>query len=294
MSQTKTALQTAVTQILTLRPVDGAPQSRRERALFDRAFSDLLKLIAPRTRHFIRQYGLLQHVEDAQQCCAIALHRALADYDPEKSQFTTFINWQIRGELQSLRFRLMSDRRPSARKTGARIISLHSSARSDDGEIYSLETMLEDQDALERTQAGASDYLAKAAANSLIDRYVAKQREAAVAAARHRSTPKRQLAAMPAAERRDMQERYASTNGLNPDDYTEIERKLTLEREVLARRVFGLNEVPDEEFDGWLTKDRLRQVTRRSARILQSLTETEEQFRLMACYRDTRYLAEAA
>ncbi|NWN23219.1 sigma-70 family RNA polymerase sigma factor, partial [Escherichia coli] len=76
-------------------------------------------LIAPRIRHFVRQYGLTAHWEDAEQCCAIAVHRAIETYDPAKAQFTTFVNWQIRGELQSLRFRLMTDQRPSARKVEA-------------------------------------------------------------------------------------------------------------------------------------------------------------------------------
>nr|WP_275887922.1 MULTISPECIES: hypothetical protein [Sphingomonas] len=30
--------------------------------------------------------------------------RLFISYDPTKAQFTTFMNWQIRGELQSLRF----------------------------------------------------------------------------------------------------------------------------------------------------------------------------------------------
>ncbi|WP_204348458.1 sigma factor, partial [Klebsiella pneumoniae] len=74
-----------------------------QRVAVDRAFAQILKLIAPRIRHFVRQYGLTAHWEDAEQCCAIAVHRAIESYDPAKAQFTTFVNWQIRGELQSLR-----------------------------------------------------------------------------------------------------------------------------------------------------------------------------------------------
>ncbi|NWP75035.1 sigma-70 family RNA polymerase sigma factor, partial [Escherichia coli] len=91
---------------------------------------------------------------------AIAVHRAIESYDPAKAQFTTFVNWQIRGELQSLRFRLMTDQRPSARKVEATTVSLSALATSPDGDEVSPEAMIEDEDAVARTEAGASDYLA--------------------------------------------------------------------------------------------------------------------------------------
>lgn len=84
-------------------------------------------------------------------------------YQPDKAQFTTFVNWQIRGELQSLRFRLMTDQRPSAKKVEATTVSLHNVAFGPDGEETTLESVLVDDGALERTEAGASAYLARAA-----------------------------------------------------------------------------------------------------------------------------------
>jgi hypothetical protein len=60
--------------------------------------------------------------------------RWLVWYDPTKAQFTTFVNWQIRGELQSLRFRLMTDQRPSAKKVEATTVSLHQTTAGAEGE----------------------------------------------------------------------------------------------------------------------------------------------------------------
>src|SRR5215470_16896599 len=131
MSKTTIALEAAVAQVIENTPKD-APQSNRQRANVDRAFAQILKLIAPRIRHFIRQYGLAAHWDDAEQCCAIAVHRAIQAYEPEKAQFTTFVNWQIRGELQSLRFRVMTDQRPSARKVEATTVSLDAIAGGED------------------------------------------------------------------------------------------------------------------------------------------------------------------
>ena len=124
-SKTTIALENAVAIVIANTPEEGTRPTARQRATVDRAFAQILKLIAPRIRHFIRQYGLVAHWDDAEQCCAIAVHRAIQAYEPEKAQFTTFVNWQIRGELQSLRFRLMTDQRPSAKKVEATTVSLH-------------------------------------------------------------------------------------------------------------------------------------------------------------------------
>ncbi|MEO8722388.1 MAG: sigma factor [Sphingobium sp.] len=124
MSKTTELLETAVADVITHRPVEAENPSARQRMLIDRAFTRVLKIIAPRVRHFIKQYGLSAHWDDAEQVCAIAVHRAIEAYDPGKAMFTTFVNWQIRGELQGLRFRLMEDQRPSARKVDATTISL--------------------------------------------------------------------------------------------------------------------------------------------------------------------------
>ena len=125
MSKITAALEAAVAVVIANAPVEGARQTNRQRVESDRAFAQILKLIAPRIRHFIRQYGLVAHWDDAEQCCAIGVHRAILAYDPTKAQFTTFVNWQLRGELQALRFRLMTDQRQSAKKVAATTVSLH-------------------------------------------------------------------------------------------------------------------------------------------------------------------------
>lgn len=284
MSKNTANLEQAVARIRPLMPVEGQRQTPRERAAFERAFADLMKLIAPRVRHFIRQYGFNTQVDDAQQSATIALYRALLDYDPEKSLFTTHLNWQIRGELQSLRFRIMKDRRPSTLKAAAYTISLHSSAVGPEGRQSSLEDLIEDDDALARTEAGAADYLAVSAATALVDRYIEVQREAALTAARQRGIPKRQLAGMTAAQRRELQERRVATAGIEPDEYEAIQQRLAVDREILTSRIFGLGGDGGDAVPG-LTKEQVRQVTRRAGRSLQSLLETEAGFAIMAHYR---------
>lgn len=277
MSKTTAALEAAVADLLTIRGPADVPMSARQRLQSDRAFAKILKLLAPRFRHFIRQYGLGAHWDDAEQCCAIAVHRAVEAYDPDKAQFTTFVNWQIRGELQSLRFRLMTDQRPSAQKVQAVTVSLHNLAAGNDGEESTLESLIEDEDALDRTERGASDYLARAAAQCLIEEFVQKGRHAALETLR-RKQPKRELArALKAGGRA----------GLDPHALDAIETRLERDREILEQRVFGeLADYDGPEGSG-LSREQVRQIGKRAAKVMAELAEEKGRFRVMAEYGPT-------
>ncbi|GAA4033921.1 hypothetical protein GCM10022281_12410 [Sphingomonas rosea] len=277
MSKTTAALEVAVAELIAIKGSGEAPLSARQRRDIDRVFVRLQRLLAPRFRHFIRQYGLGNHWDDAEQCCAIAVHRAIEAYDPEKAQFTTFVNWQIRGELQSLRFRLMTDQRPSAQKVSATTVSLHSISHDADGEENSLEAMIEDEDALERTERSASDYLARAAAQCLIEEFVQKGRHAALDALR-RKQPKRELA---------RQLKAGGRAGLDEEAVASIEARLERDREILSARVFGELADYDAPEGSGLNREQVRQIGKRAAKVMAELAEVHPRFRVMADYGPT-------
>jgi hypothetical protein len=285
MSQITKALEAAVTAIIDNRNAAGERQTARQRAETDKAFAAILKLIAPRIRHFIRQYGLAAHWEDAEQCCAIAVHRAIGDYDPTKAQFTTFVNWQLRGELQSLRFRLMTDQRPSAQKVGARTVSLSSLGTSPDGEEVSIENLVEDEDALDRTLSGASDYLAGRATQSLMQAYLETQRAEGIVQLQRRPVAKRSLAVQSAEERTALQRLRSRSFGLDPAELAELDDRLARDGYVLQRRFFEADRPEDPEMESWMTKERVRQVSKRAAKILEKVTMADPRFQVMQVYR---------
>ncbi len=278
MSKTTIALEEAVAIVLENTPKGEERQTARQRANVDRAFMRILKLIAPRIRHFIRQYGLTAHWDDAEQCCAIAVHRAIQAYEPEKAQFTTFVNWQIRGELQSLRFRLMTDQRPSAKKVEATTVSLHASATGAEGEETTLEAIIVDEEALALTESAASDYLARAATASLLDEFVRSGRAAGIEQLR-RQQPKRALA-----KARSEGPRFKNAlAGIDPAEVAKLDQKLARDREILERRVFG--DGGDElDVDAGITKERVRQISKRATRTISELAAQQPRFRLMAEY----------
>ena len=274
MSKTTAALEAAVAEIKQLQAsAEGRPNARTRRDI-DLAFCRLLRLLSPRFRHFIRHYGLTAIWDDAEQCCAIAVHRAIEAYDQRKAQFTTFVNWQIRGELQSLRFRVMTDQRPSAQKVSATTVSLHSVTSCADGEEVSLEAMIEDEDALARTEAWASDYLARVATRCLIEEFVNKGRNAALEALR-RKQPKRELA------------RAIKTGGqvgLDKQAVEAIEARLSRDRELLSARVFGELADYDAPEGSGLSREQVRQIGKRAARVMAEVAEVNPKFRVMADY----------
>ncbi|MBA17833.1 MAG: RNA polymerase subunit sigma-70 [Sphingomonas sp.] len=279
MSKVTIALEAAVASALENMPKDGE-QTRRQRANVDRAYAEILKLIAPRIRHFIRQYGLNAHWEDAEQCCAIAVHRAIQAYDPAKAQFTTFINWQIRGELQSLRFRLMTDQRPSAKKVEATTVSLSALASSADGEEMSPETLIEDEFAQERTEAAASDYLADNAIEALVDAYVDHLRKVGIEQLHRRPRPKRRER-LPS----DAPRLRVATHGIDPEELEKLEAKLERDREIVLRRVFDAATLDDLSNDTGVTKERVRQITKRATKAMADLAAADPRFAVMAEYK---------
>jgi RNA polymerase sigma-32 factor len=283
MSKTTIALEAAVAAVITHTPKDDTKQTGRQRLEVDRAFARILKLIAPRIRHFIRQYGLSNHWDDAEQACAIAVHRAIQSYEPEKAQFTTFVNWQIRGELQSLRFRLMTDQRPSAKKVDATTISLNMITHGPDGEETSLESVIEDESAMALTEAGASDYLADSAMRAMVDSYIDHLRTTALGQLKRRPRPNRP--AYPCEVGSTMAPRPRLVHGIDAEELEKLDQRLKRNREIVESRLFDMGATDMLDDDKGITKERVRQITKRAVKTIAELAGSDPKFQLMANYR---------
>lgn len=279
MSKITDALEQEVAIVIANNANAELPRTRHQRAAIDKAFVRILKLITPRIRHFIRQYGLVGHWDDAEQCCAIAVHRAIQSYDPDKAQFTTFVNWQIRGELQGLRFRLMADQRPSARKVAATTVSMHALTSRVDGEDMTLEAIIEDEGALGRTEAAAADYLASSATKALLDAFTTGSRAAALEQLRRRPGPKRQ--STDPSTRTEAMQRRLHTHGIDPNDIALLEKRLADDRAVIESRLFDFVARGDEGAAP-VSNERARTITKRASAAIGALVRTDPRFAMMA------------
>ena len=285
MSKTTIALEKLVADVIANRAGNGVSQTARQRVNNDRTFMAILKLIAPRIRHFIRQYGLVAHWEDAEQACAIGVHRAIEGYDPEKAQFTTFVNWQLRGELQSLRFRLMTDQRSSAKRVEATTVSIHSVAYNAEGDETNFEGMIEDENALALVEAGASRYLAEAATKALIDEYVEQLRTVGIEQIQRRPRAKRIGADRPTEPHHPLPVPIpARFRGLDPADVGKLEQSLARNRDLIERRLFDTTTLDQLGTDTGITKERIRQITKRAARTIGELATSHPRFTVMAAH----------
>lgn len=172
MSAKSDALEAAVSDYIHARTALETAPGPRARALADRSFARLAALLGPRIRYFTRVYGLADAAEDAAQVCAIALHRAAERYDPARARFTTYVNWQLRAELQALRHRLHGDQRSAGRRRAAATLSLDAlqAAGADD--------WLVDSDAEPATECAAADHLAACTADRLVRDWASRRRQA--------------------------------------------------------------------------------------------------------------------
>ncbi|HVR89959.1 MAG TPA: sigma factor [Novosphingobium sp.] len=241
MSTTTDALEAEVTAIRAVE-MRGTP---RGRAAVDRHFARLQRLIAPRIRHFTRSYGLLDMAEDAAQACAIGLHRAILAYDPARARFTTFVNWQLRGELSALRFRMHPETREVARRVVSGLISL-------DALVAEAEPwLLEDPTALAVTEALAAETMARRACGSLLDDYFGHLRKGAMRQIERRATTRRAADSKPGT--------------IDPRDLARIEAKLEMEQSIVSAHLLG----DDERWlDGGLSAEQQRQIARRALRAI--------------------------
>lgn len=278
MSKSTELLEAAVAEVIANRPAEGARQTARQRIMADRAFATVLRIIAPRIRHFIKQYGLTAHWDDAEQVCAIGVHRAIEAYDPAKAMFTTFVNWQLRGELQGLRFRLMDDQRPSAKKVEATTISLHSMERGAEGEDMSLESLIEDELAELRTEAAAADHLAEQTVRALMDQYVGHLRSVGLAQLKRKAASVRPLATR--RERSSALPVYVQSRAahIDPEELRRLEQRIARDSDIVRRHLFGQGDDVPEELELGLTRERIRQITRRAARLMHELASSSRRF----------------
>ena len=231
----------AIRRLLDSDPTTAQPASKH-RLRLDRQFSALNDLLAPRIAYLIRRYGLTDMAEDARQAGAIAILRAVREFDDEKASFSTFVTWKLRGELQTMRHRVRLDQRPGAIRIGARTVSLewHGDGAGETAEPLTII----DEGAETRTEAGASAVLARRMTVSLLQDYAERRRASAT--------------------RRERDCYGAPSSASMPDV---LEQALSRELRIVSNHLTGRPGIDEASGDGATsTKEQKRQITRRVLR----------------------------
>lgn len=147
-----------------------------------------------------------------------------------------------------------------------------------DGEDMALESMIEDEYAEERTEAAAADYLAEQTCAALMDEYVRHLRSVGIAQLKRKTA-----AARPLATRRErssalpvyVQSRAAT---IDPEELRRLDERIARDCDIVRRHLFGQGEAASEEAELGLTRERIRQITRRAARLMTELAASNNRF----------------
>ena len=95
-----------------------------------------------------------------------------------------------------------------------------------------------------------------------------------------RPRPKREEAAL----RREGPRLRLATHGIDPAELQKLEDKLARDREIVARRVFQASTLDDLSLDTGVTKERVRQITKRAAKTIAEIASADPRFAVMAEY----------
>lgn len=273
MSKAVSNLESLVQNVIVYLPnEEGEFASSAERAAYNRGFERLLRALRPRISYFIRRYGLIGHWEDAEQVGAMAVHRAIAGYNPEKAQFTTFVNWQIRGDMQGLRYTVMVDQRAPAKKVKASTVSLQSLMSKADGhDEYQFD--IEDDSALAMVESSAENHLANKTMNALLDSFTKRMTEAGTRDLRRRQTP---------TTTRKPGVAMLKVNSIDPEQLRQLEASVAESRKVIVRKMFEMDAAGDSGVASEPSPERARHLARKAAAMMREIIAEESQFALLA------------
>ncbi|MCY7281583.1 MAG: hypothetical protein LH610_11960 [Sphingomonas bacterium] len=144
--------------------------------------------------------------------------------------------------------------------------------------------MIEDEGALALVEAGASCYLAEAAIKALIDEYVEHLRTVGIEQLQRRPRAKRIAVARPSGSLCLPTQLPARLRGLDPVEVEKLEQTLARNRELIERRLFDTTTLDQLGTDTGITKERIRQITKRAARTIGELLTSQPKFAVMAAH----------
>lgn len=246
MSTQSTAIElqvAAIQSIWAAAEIEGRGPSLREQHAINRHFSALQDLLSARVSYLVSRYRLGDLQADAEQACAIGIHRALKTYEPAKASFSTHVTWQMRGELQRLRHRMRLDQRQSARKAGVVTSSLEEMGGADEAPLQ-----IVDDSASQRAEEGAATRMATRLCDRLFDDYVRSQNNGRI--------PTR-------------------PGTLSPDQVDAVAEKLAREKQIVTNHFLDRD---DDRGDAALSAEQKRQILRRVLRQFDKQLHTQPRY----------------
>ncbi len=111
-------------------PASGLSASRMRRET-DRLTWSIYEILRPSIRKQVSRKGMRDFEDDIQQHSLIAINFAVANWDPERSSFSTFVHWKLMAELRTLELHLFPSRRALAKDLDIKQFSIDASVYDD-------------------------------------------------------------------------------------------------------------------------------------------------------------------
>lgn len=141
----------------------------------DRLVYDMHRLLRASINKMVGSKSIRNFPQEVQQHSMIAIHQALADWNPSIATFSTHVHWRIRAELATLNHAMFPERRKVKVKQPIQILELDRPFYREDDEADSFLDMMRDETAEDDVEAEARVHMALHALERVLSHYVAQQ-----------------------------------------------------------------------------------------------------------------------
>jgi RNA polymerase sigma factor (sigma-70 family) len=138
--------------------------------------SEMLRILRPSLRRLSLKKKMGPELqEDVEQHAYIGICKALEDYNPELSSFSTYVHWKIRAELQTMQHFQFPERRRLSTPVRISFVELDKPQMQENGDTCCMIDFLEDAHAEDKIEDAARKYVAFHAIDRIFSHSIARQ-----------------------------------------------------------------------------------------------------------------------
>lgn len=152
----------------------------RLRAEQSKLMYDMLRILKPSLHRLTsRKHMTVALRDEIEQHAAIAITRAIEDWDSEKATFSTYVHWKIMAELQTLQWVEFPERRKLMLQQPLRFLELDRPMRGSEGDDdFTLGQTLISANGEEDVESNAREHIAMHCFERVFSHYISKQMQA--------------------------------------------------------------------------------------------------------------------
>lgn len=169
-------LETYACRMIELNKNEKGLKPNRLQAEKSKISSEMLRILRPSLRRLSLKKKMGPELqEDVEQHAYIGICKALEDYNPELSSFSTYVHWKIRAELQTMQHFQFPERRRLSTPVRISFVELDKPQMQENGGTCCMVDILEDVHAEDQIEDSARKYVAFHAIDRIFSHSIARQ-----------------------------------------------------------------------------------------------------------------------